>query len=101
MSRARETYIESLTPSEMLEKLQTSAKRRAQCSSNRATIVQSAVPGVSPPKKIGTKITPNDARLLNFYDQGIYREIIAEESVGTHDIENQRRNSVSNESDWA
>ena len=46
-------------------------------------------------------MTQNDANLLNFYDQGIYREIIAEESVGTHDIENQRRKSVSNQSDWA
>ena len=88
-----------MTPSEMLDKLQISAKRRAQRSSN---IVQSAVPGLSPPKKIGaTKMTKNDERQLNFYDRGIYRETIAEESVGTHDIENQRRNTRSNQSDWA
>ena len=104
LSRARETLIESMTPSEMLEKLQISARRRAQRSINNTNFTQAAMPGPSPPKRLGSKCLQNDGS-LNFYNQGIHHEIIAEESIGTADIENQKRNIFtievkSNQSEW-
>ena len=104
LSRARETLIESMTPSEMLKKLQISTRRRAERTINNTNFTQAAMPDPSPPKRFGSKCLQNDGS-LNFYNQGIHHEIIAEESIGTADIENQKRNIFtievkSNQSDW-
>ena len=44
LSRARETLIESMTPSEMLKKLQISAKRLGERSNNNTNFTQAAMP---------------------------------------------------------